>query len=214
MSFVEDVWMFNRVALAVSFILLPISILLVPIIRHRLNHGEGTGFVINQVTDPVGKFLGVAMSIQTLAVLCWSMAFGLLGPDTLGVWKIFPIEVSYLGLLLIWGAQTVIFTAQYQMGKTWRMCIDEEQKDLVTGGLFSLSRNPIYACTVVITMGVFLLSPAPWSLWLISNAMIFVSIQARLEEQFLLESHGETYRHYAQKVGRFVPGLGYIKTAG
>ncbi len=207
----DDVWIFNRIALAGSFILLPITILLVPVIRYHLSHGEGTGFVLDKVTDPVGKFLGVAMSLQSLAVLVWSLAFGILGYEALGVWQIFPWSVSLLGLALIWGAQTVIFVAQYQMGKTWRMCIDQEQKELVTGGLFSLMRNPIYACTIVITVGVFLLSPAPWSLWLICNAIVFVSIQARLEEQFLLNIHGETFRHYAQRVGRFIPGVGTLK---
>lgn len=211
MTLFDDLWMFNRVSLAVSFILLPLLILLVPIIRHRLSHGEGTGFVINEVTDPVGKYLGFAMSIQSLAVLLWALGFGFFGHEALRVWKIFPWPVSILGLVLIWGAQGIIFTAQYQMGKAWRMCIDQEQKELVTHGLFRIVRNPIYACGILLTVGVFLLAPAPWSLWLISNAIVFVSIQARLEEQFLLEVHGDAFRQYSQRVGRFFPGLGLIK---
>ncbi len=37
---------------------------------------------------------------------------------------------------------------------------------------------------------------------------ISVGIRTRREERHLLTSHGDDYRTYASKVGRFVPGLG------
>jgi protein-S-isoprenylcysteine O-methyltransferase Ste14 len=37
-----------------------------------------------------------------------------------------------------------------------------------------------------------------------------VSAQARLEERHLLRVHGEAYRAYAARVGRFVPWMGRL----
>ncbi len=207
----QEVIEFNRVALITSIVLFSLMGLIFPMIRHRLTGGEGSGFVIRKVVDPVGKLVGVVITLQTSAVMVWCVAFALLGAEPLDVWTIFPIEVSYLGIALIGCSQLLIVTAQAQMGKAWRMCIDEDQKQfLVTHGLFSLVRNPIYAGTIMLVIGVFLLAPAPWSLWLISNAIIFVSLQARLEEQFLVKNHGEKYLEYAARVGRFLPGVGVI----
>jgi protein-S-isoprenylcysteine O-methyltransferase Ste14 len=207
----DDIQLFNRIALVSSVVLFSLLALIFPMIRHRLTGGEGSGFVIRKVTDPMGKFIGVIITLQTFGVMVWCIAFALLGPGPLAVWTFFPVEVSYLGILLIGASQLLVVTAQAQMGKAWRMCIDEDQKkSLVTHGLFSVVRNPIYLGTIVLVTGVFLLSPSPWSLWLISNAIIFVSLQARLEEDFLLRTHGKQYLEYASRVGRFFPGLGRI----
>jgi protein-S-isoprenylcysteine O-methyltransferase Ste14 len=41
--------------------------------------------------------------------------------------------------------------------------------------------------------------------------LIALEIQVRLvEERHLLRAHGDSYRQYAARVGRFVPGLGRL----
>jgi protein-S-isoprenylcysteine O-methyltransferase Ste14 len=208
----EEIASFNRYALVTSVVSFSLLAMVFPMLRHRLTGGEGSGFVIRKVTDPLGKFIGVCMTVQSFAVVAWCVAFALLGAAPLGIWDPFPIVVSYLGVALIGASQILVMTAQSQMGKAWRMCIDEDQKrSLVTHGLFSWVRNPIYLGTIVLVLGVFLLSPAPWSLWLLTNAIVFVSMQARLEEDFLLRTHGQSYLDYAGRVGRFFPGMGLIR---
>jgi protein-S-isoprenylcysteine O-methyltransferase Ste14 len=104
------------------------------------------------------------------------------------------------------------FASQMAMGASWRIGVDpEERTELVTGGLFALARNPIYTFMLIAWIGFFLLVPT-W-LALAAGVLLFagVQIQVRLvEEPYLLESHGEPYRAWASRVGRFVPGLGKL----
>ena len=105
------------------------------------------------------------------------------------------------------------FAAQMAMGASWRIGVDpEETTDLVTGGVFNLCRNPIYTFMVIAWAGFALLVPT----WLAAAAgvllIVGLEIQVRLvEEPHLLRTHGEPYRAWASRVGRFVPGLGRLR---
>lgn len=104
------------------------------------------------------------------------------------------------------------FAAQMAMGASWRIGTDpSERTELVTGGVFSLCRNPIYTFMLTAWIGFALLVPT----WLVAVAgvllIVGIEIQVRLvEEPHLLRSHGEPYRAWASRVGRFVPGLGRL----
>jgi protein-S-isoprenylcysteine O-methyltransferase Ste14 len=104
------------------------------------------------------------------------------------------------------------FLAQMAMGASWRIGVDEsERTDLVTGGVFALCRNPIYTFMVIAWVGFALLVPTWLSLATIAVAIVGLEVQVRLvEEPHLLRTHGEPYRAWASRVGRFVPGLGRL----
>jgi protein-S-isoprenylcysteine O-methyltransferase Ste14 len=103
-----------------------------------------------------------------------------------------------------------VFGAQLGMGASWRIGVSEDQgTDLVTGGWFSICRNPIYSAMVLGWTGFALMVPT----WLGFAAIVVISagleLQVRaVEEPYLLRTHGEAYRVYAARVGRFVPGIG------
>jgi protein-S-isoprenylcysteine O-methyltransferase Ste14 len=104
------------------------------------------------------------------------------------------------------------FAAQMAMGASWRIGVDPvERTELVTGGVFVLCRNPIYTFMLIAWVGFALLVPT----WLVAVAGLLLiaglEIQVRLvEEPHMLRTHGEAYRGYASRVGRFVPGLGRL----
>jgi protein-S-isoprenylcysteine O-methyltransferase Ste14 len=102
------------------------------------------------------------------------------------------------------------FLAQMAMGASWRIGVDEsERTDLVTGGVFALCRNPIYTMMICAWLGFALLVPTWLSLASIPIGIVALEVQVRLvEEPHLLRAHGEPYRAWASRVGRFVPGLG------
>jgi protein-S-isoprenylcysteine O-methyltransferase Ste14 len=102
------------------------------------------------------------------------------------------------------------FAAQMAMGTSWRIGVDEsERTELVTGGVFTLCRNPIYTFMVIAWLGLALIVPTWLSLASIPLAIVAFEVQVRLvEEPHLLRVHGEPYRAWASRVGRFVPRLG------
>jgi protein-S-isoprenylcysteine O-methyltransferase Ste14 len=102
------------------------------------------------------------------------------------------------------------FVAQMQMGASWRIGVDEsEHTELVTGGLFSWVRNPIYSFMLIAWTGFALLVPTWVAYAAIAVGLAGIQIQVRfVEEPHMIRMAGEPYRSWASRVGRFVPGLG------
>jgi protein-S-isoprenylcysteine O-methyltransferase Ste14 len=119
-----------------------------------------------------------------------------------------PLNV--IGIVLAAAGGTAVFLAQLGMGASWRIGVsDDQDTDLVTTGWFSLVRNPIYSAMIVGWTGFALLVPT----WLSIGAVFVISagleLQVRsVEEPYLIRTHGEPYRAYAARVGRFLPGVG------
>jgi protein-S-isoprenylcysteine O-methyltransferase Ste14 len=102
--------------------------------------------------------------------------------------------------------------AQIAMGESWRVGVDEQERTaLVTSGPFAVIRNPIFAGMLPASLGLALLVPNVVALAGLAALFIALEIQVRLvEEPHLLRAHGDSYRQYAARVGRFVPGLGRL----
>jgi protein-S-isoprenylcysteine O-methyltransferase Ste14 len=99
------------------------------------------------------------------------------------------IGLSFLLISLLW---TVI--AQTQMKNSWRIGIDADTKtELVTNGLFSISRNPIFFGMIVTLLGAFLATPNALTLLVLILGYVLIQIQIRLEEAFLTKEHGQEY---------------------
>jgi len=115
-----------------------------------------------------------------------------------------------------WGAAVIVigiamtYAAQVSMGSSWRIGVREDERtQLVVEGAFALVRNPIFSCMLVTAGGFLLLLPNPLSVASFLCLWMAVEIQVRfVEEPYLLRTHGQRYRDYMAKVGRFIPSLG------
>ena len=108
-------------------------------------------------------------------------------------------------MVLLLVAVVVVVTAQAQMGRSWRIGIDDEHTTaLVTHGIFGRSRNPIFLGMRLMLVGLFLVIPeaATLVLWLVGDVLI--RTQVYLEEEHLLRQHGEAYRAYQGRVRRWL----------
>ncbi|MBX3239133.1 MAG: isoprenylcysteine carboxylmethyltransferase family protein [Chitinophagaceae bacterium] len=108
-----------------------------------------------------------------------------------------------LVMLVIAFAWTVI--AQYQMKNSWRIGIDTQMHTpLVTTGLFSVSRNPVFGGMLLALSGLFLVTPNGFTLLLLVVGYILIQVQIRLEEEFLEKQYGAEYIAYKQKTKRLI----------
>jgi protein-S-isoprenylcysteine O-methyltransferase Ste14 len=119
-----------------------------------------------------------------------------------------PLNV--IGIVLAAAGGTAVFLAQLGMGASWRIGVSDDQNtDLVTTGWFSLVRNPIYSAMIVGWTGFALLVPTWLSIATVLVIAAGLELQVRaVEEPFLMRAHGDAYRAYGARVGRFLPGVG------
>jgi protein-S-isoprenylcysteine O-methyltransferase Ste14 len=150
-------------------------------------------------------------------VLAWVVAAAAATLDLLGaVEPLGALDHAWarrLGLAIGGAGILGTFYAQGAMGKDWRIGVPEgERTGLVTGGPFAMVRNPIYSATIPTMAGFALIAGSAPALAALVVLVVGLEIQVRLsEEPHLLRAHGEAYRTYAARVGRFVPGLGRLR---
>ncbi|TVP94150.1 MAG: isoprenylcysteine carboxylmethyltransferase family protein [Acholeplasmatales bacterium] len=86
----------------------------------------------------------------------------------------------------------------------WRIGVDECHTDtLITDGVFTLSRNPIYLAMMLIFAGFFLSYPNFFFLGSLIFIVYAFNRQIRKEESLLETLFGDRYRDYRSKTYRF-----------
>ena len=86
--------------------------------------------------------------------------------------------------------------------------------DLVTDGIFGLSRNPLYVGNLLICAGMFLMHGSP-TVFVVGTAVyvfVYVCI-VRAEEAYLREKFGSAYRAYCTDVPRWIPRFSRFRQA-
>ena len=118
-----------------------------------------------------------------------------------------------VGIVLTVGGLGLTLAAQFAMGTSWRIGVDRsERTELVTDGPFRVVRNPVFAAMIPTSLGLVLLVPNAVAIVGLVALVIALELQTRrVEEPYLLATHGAEYSEYASRVGRFVPGLGRLR---
>lgn len=158
--------------------------------------------------DTAHDFVG-AIFRRAIAVFVLFFAFRALFPDSEPAFGrvdwLAREPVSLSGLALVLASVIWIVTAQAQMGRSWRLGIpDADRPRLITSGLFSISRNPVFLGMIAMALGLFLASPTAITLMALTATWLGIQIQVRLEEQHLREIFGSDYLKYCRRVRRWV----------
>lgn len=100
----------------------------------------------------------------------------------------------------------VFVTAVITMHNNWRVGVSKtDQTELVTSGIFSISRNPAFLGFDLVYLGILLM----FFNWVLFAVSIFATLMFHLqivnvEEDFLLETFGEEYLNYRKVVCRYL----------
>lgn len=111
----------------------------------------------------------------------------------------------WIGLGLMHLAFLIIFVAQRNMANEWRIGIDHENKvNLITKGMFGITRNPIFLGVTLVFWGLFLIIPNTATVLILVAGTLVIQVQVRLEEEFLLKALGNEYQEYRHQVSRWL----------
>ncbi len=116
-----------------------------------------------------------------------------------GMWYLIGIAPITLGLIVAGGAA-------WQFSKAETNIVPlTESTTLVTGGMFTFTRNPMYLGMVLVLVGTALLLNDLWP-WLVIVPFWFVIRLAfvRPEETLMVETFGEQYVEYQGRVRRWL----------
>lgn len=116
------------------------------------------------------------------------------------------IALRIIGVVIIvLGVMTFIISVA-QMKDNWRAGVQREEKtNLVTTGIYSISRNPAFLGFDLMYIGIL----STFFNWYLCFATIFAIVLFHLqivnvEEDFLIEAFGEEYLEYKKKVFRYL----------
>lgn len=103
----------------------------------------------------------------------------------------------YVGTVLALVGISFITLARYQLGKAFS--VKAEAHHLVTTGLYSKIRNPIYVFGMVLIAGVVLILQRREGWLVLVAGAIGQAVRAHREAQVLEAAFGEAYREYRRK---------------
>lgn len=138
--------------------------------------------------------------------------------DLTGVLEPFTIldnsVAGTFGIVLFTLGAIGTLAAQGAMGASWRIGVDQTEKTgLVTAGPFAIVRNPIFSAMMLASFGMALMVPNLAGLAAFFCLVLAIELQVRfVEEPYLIHTHAERYTSYAARTGRFLPGLGRIRS--
>jgi protein-S-isoprenylcysteine O-methyltransferase Ste14 len=96
-----------------------------------------------------------------------------------------------------------------RMGVHWRMAVSVKgEEGLITDGPFRYVRHPIYALSMLLIICSAIVVPTLPMLVVAVAHLVLTHLKARNEERHLLTVHGEAYRRYLVRTGRFFPRVG------
>jgi len=130
-------------------------------------------------------------------------------------WRVFPypftliifrtLPTQWLGVILTLIGFAMFVAAMLALGASWRLGIDEASPgELVTGGIYAFSRNPIYLFFDLYFIGAFLINGTLTFLLFAVAVIALLHYQILEEERFLARHFGPAYAAYQARVARYV----------
>jgi protein-S-isoprenylcysteine O-methyltransferase Ste14 len=148
-----------------------------------------------------------------LAVIAWVIEVLLralgsrfdISPDAVGVAQLHTQAVRITGVALLIIGMVPFILAFVNFGTSWRIGIDRKTPGtLVTGGIFAVTRNPIFVAFILFFFGIFLINGTWFFLIFALLAVVAIHFQILREEDFLKKQYGADYAEYHRRTARYI----------
>ncbi len=116
-----------------------------------------------------------------------------------------PEWLGWAGIPMAFAGVVFFLLAVVAMRENWRAGIDASQKtELVTRGIYRVSRNPAFVGFDLLYIGVTLAFPNPILIALTAVGVVVFHLQILEEERYAPEIFGAAYAEYATKTRRYL----------
>ncbi len=148
--------------------------------------------------------IALPLWIYEIFAFAWPLSWHVF-PESLGAVVLDSALARFAGTFLIASGLLLFAAALFAFGDSWRVGIDQETPGgLVTGGVFALTRNPIFVFMNAYALGSFLVSGRLVFGLFALLAAVLIHLQIRREEVFLEECHGDAYFAYRERAPRYL----------
>ncbi|MEH2219902.1 MAG: isoprenylcysteine carboxylmethyltransferase family protein [Nostoc sp.] len=114
--------------------------------------------------------------------------------------------LTVIAIALVFAAIFVSQIAIKTLGKFFDRLIIKSDHQLVTDGIYSLIRHPIYTSYILLFLGFCIMLQSLWGLGLLLTVcIVWFGNRITIEEQMLEERFGEEYQSYCQQTKRLFP---------
>ncbi|NQW36216.1 MAG: isoprenylcysteine carboxylmethyltransferase family protein [Flavobacteriales bacterium] len=155
-----------------------------------------------------GKSIKLTTSIllSTLIYLLIALRLTILNPKWMFEINILGYEIiKMIGYLFVTVGFVMGIFALLAMKNSWRVGIRYEQKtELITSGIYRVSRNPYFLSYDILILGYILIFPSPILLMLYVTLVIVFHKMILQEEMYLETVQGDSYLDYKRKVNRYL----------
>ncbi len=195
------------VAITVSAYWFGVGAMIVRVRRRSRKHGVRPARVLPR--QPLERVLGLVWLpvVAAWVALPW-LALSRSTPP-LGL-PAFASAMPYAALrhvAMVTALACLVLTVQSwrRMGRHWRMAVTDEEQMLITEGMFSRVRHPIYALSILLMGCTMVVVPTGLMVAIGVTHITMMVIKAHNEERHLLARHGARYVAYMRHTGRFIP---------
>jgi protein-S-isoprenylcysteine O-methyltransferase Ste14 len=149
-------------------------------------------------------FTGLALWLLEILLYAFHSEFRIF-PSPLDTQLINSVAAKIAGAALVASGIVIFVLAFLSFGDSWRVGFDVKTPGaLVTTGIFSVSRNPIYVFLVLWFFGIFLINGTLIFLVFALLTVAVVHWQIVQEENFLMNLYGQSYHDYRERTARYL----------
>lgn len=117
-------------------------------------------------------------------------------------------KMRYLGVAIFLSGYVIRVLATKKLKKQFSFLVTiQENHQLVTSGIYSMIRHPVYLGTILAVTGMFLVFPTWYGLIFV---VLYTSLLGRrivVEERLLLKTFGPVFEEYSTKSFRLIPHI-------